>query len=164
MVHQITDGGEDILHTHVHGFFRVSGALDQMGEVESHLDTLESQPVIHGNNPVAILRQAFEPGKHIRVVPASGDEAASEDIQDRRTLQRIAGNDNRIIDVHEEVAGVPLGDLVSGFLLSMAEKGDEKKRHQEEKSSFHRSDSMSSTSLSTASVSGICRSTGVFPR
>ncbi len=164
MVHQITDGGEDILHTHVHGLFRIFGALDQMAEVESHLDALESQPVIHGNYPITILRQAFEPGKHIRVVPASGDETAAEDIEDRRTLQSVVGNDNRIVHIHEQVAGIPLGYPVGCFLLPMAEHRATKKRQQEEERSFHRSDSMSSTSLSTASVSGMCLSTGVFPR
>ena len=106
--------------------------------------------------------EQLEPGENPRIVALSHDESAAEDEQDGGTVQRVAGNDNGIIDIHEQVTGVALGHLVGGFLRKGRNRAEQ--RQQEEKESFHRSDSMSSTSLSTASLSGICRRTGSFPR
>ena len=116
MVSQITHGGKDILDPHVDRLLGVIRALDQVEQVEPHRNPLESQAIVDGNHAVAVLVQEFEPGKHPRVIPLAHDETASEDEQDGRTLKRIAGNDGRLVNVHVQVAGVPLCDHIGRFL------------------------------------------------
>ena len=163
MVRQVTDGSEYVFHPHVHGRLGVICALEKVEQVETHPDALEPQPVIDGNHPVAVLGEEFEPGHHPRVVPTTGNETAAEDIQDGGTVQGVAGDLHGLVHVHEQVAGIALGDLVSGFFLREGQ-GAQQQGHERQNRSFHRWDSMSSTSLSTASLSGMCRRTGSLPR
>ena len=163
MVRQITDGSEHVFHAHVHGRLRVIRALDQVEQVEPHPDSLESQAVIDGSHPVTVLVQQLEPGHHPRVVPPAHDEAAAEDEQDGGPVERVARDGNRLVYVHEQVAGVTMGDQVSSLLLC-ERQGAQQRGQKGQDGSFHCSDSISSTSLSTASLSGMCRRTGSLPR
>ena len=100
MVRQIADRSEYVLDAHVDRLFGEFRTLDQVEQVEAHPFSLEAQPIVHRNDPVAVLVQELEPGEYPGVVPLPDDETAAEDEQDRRPVQRVAGDDRRLIDIH----------------------------------------------------------------
>ena len=97
-------------------YSNLDGVVDDVDIFHAHVTcAFEAEPVVYCYYAVAVLIVEPEPGEVLLCVAVSHDEAASEYEKDGRFLLAVDGGDAafcRLINRHEKLAGVPLGEKV----------------------------------------------------